>query len=205
MPQKIIIVRHGETNYNIERRLQGWMDIPLNKEGLKQADKVAERLKEVLVTSIYTSDLKRANSTAKKISKKLGIKPSMRHELREDNLGVLEGWKWEVEVDVVKERLWKERDDTVISGDLHWREHGGDSRHTHTQRVKKFLDEIEEKHPNGSIIIVSHGGTINRIMEIYGLKDPKSEYINYGNTSVTILEKSGSGYKIELDNDTSHL
>ena len=198
MPQKIIIVRHGETNYNIERRLQGWMDIPLNKEGLKQADKVAERLKEVLVTSIYTSDLKRANSTAKKISKKLGIKPSMRHELREDNLGVLEGWKWEVEVDVVKERLWKERDDTVISGDLHWRGHGG-------ERVKKFLDEIEEKHPKGSIIIVSHGGTINRIMEIYGLKDPKSEYINYGNTSVTILEKSGSGYKIELDNDTSHL
>lgn len=205
MPQKIIIVRHGETKYNIERRLQGWKDIPLNATGHMQAEKVAERLSQTRVTCIYSSDQKRAHSTALKIGKKLGIKPTKRTELREDNLGVLEGWQWEVEIDEVKQRLWKERDNAKARGDFHWKEHGGDSHHDHTTRVKKLLDEIEDSHVSETIILVSHGGTINRIMEIYGFKGVNEEYIGYKNTSVTILEKTENGYRIELHNDIAHL
>ncbi len=205
MPKRLIIVRHGETEYNVMRRLQGWTDIPLNDNGLAQADKVAHRLRDEKVSAIYSSDLQRAHVTAAKIGKLLGLTPHKRRNLREDTLGLLEGWAWEKEPDVVKQRLWDERERAKKSGDIHWREHQGDSTHSHTQRVKKFFKEIENKHIDDTVIVVTHGGTMNRIMEIYGFKQTTDDFIGYKNTSVTILTRTESGYAIEVDNDISHL
>jgi len=204
MPKKIIIVRHGETEYNVEKRLQGWLDVPLNKNGLLQARKVAERLMHEVVTAIYSSDQKRALATAKHISKKLGVKPHKRKALREDRMGVLEGWQWE-DQDELKQRIWEQRSLAHKSGDHDWRIEGGESYKEFVTRVKKFLRKIEKIHPEDTIMLVSHGGTINRILEIYGLKKITDEYIGYKNTSVTILRKSPKGYELELHNDISHL
>ena len=73
MPKKIIIVRHGETQDNVERRFQGWIDTPLNETGLSQAQAVADRLKGEIIGAIYTSDLSRAKQTAEAISAILSL------------------------------------------------------------------------------------------------------------------------------------
>lgn len=205
MPQRIIIVRHGETAYNVERRLQGWTDIELNDNGVIQAEKVAARLRGEQVSAIYSSDLKRAHLTAVKIGNQLGLTPHKRRNLREDTLGLLEGWAWEREPDVHKQQLWDERELAKKTGDLYWNKHQGDSTHSHTQRVRKFFKEIDAKHVGDTVIVVTHGGTMNRIMEIHGFKKTTDDFIGYKNTCVTILVKSGDGYKVEIDNDISHL
>ncbi|MFH2019558.1 MAG: histidine phosphatase family protein [bacterium] len=205
MPKRIIIVRHGETEYNVERRLQGWLDVPLNNDGIIQARKVAERLMHEAVSAIYTSDQKRALVTAKHISQKHKLFPHRRKALREDRLGILEGWQWDKHPDAYKQAQWEQRILARQTGDLDWKVDGGESFGEHTIRVKKFLHRIEKLHPNDTIMIVSHGGTINRILEIYGLKKITEEYIGFKNTSVTILIKNANDYELELHNDISHL
>ncbi len=205
MPQKIIIVRHGETEYNVDRRLQGWLDIPLNAAGHAQGQKVAERFVGEQVEAIYSSDHQRAYVTASYIANKLSLKPKKSKSLREDHLGVLEGWQWEVEIDEIKTKLWDERRQSRLLGDIYWNEHGGDSLYTHTKRVKQVLNKVEKDHPEGNIIIVSHGGTLNRILEIYGLKQITDEYIGFKNTSVTIITKQNNLYNLDLLNDITHL
>lgn len=205
MPQKIIIVRHGETQYNVERRLQGSLNIPLNQNGVAQSLQVADRLSSESVTAIYTSDNKRAYVTALHIAKRFALKPNRRRALREDNMGVLEGWAWETEADQYKQQLWHERIKAREAGDKFWKRHGGESLYKFTLRVKLFLQTIERKHPQGTIIIVSHAGTINRILEIYGLKKPSEQHIRFKNTSVTVLIKNGNKYDLVVNNDISHL
>jgi len=205
MPQKIIIVRHGETQWNVEHRLQGWTDIPLNDNGLSQAAKVAERLQSETISFIYSSDHQRAHSTAHAIGIKHSLIPIKCKELREDGMGVLEGWTWEDEIDQQKQSIWLARDAAHAKGDMDWKVDGGESLREHTARVKELVCQIESRHLDGTIAIVTHGGTINRLMEIYGFKKITDEYISYKNTSVTILTKSTKGYELTVDNDISHL
>lgn len=205
MPRKIIIVRHGETDYNKERRLQGWADIPLNQSGHEQAQKVAIRLKGENPSAIYSSDHQRAFMTALHIGKALNLVPIPTPALREDHLGIFQHWQWEVEKDLVKEKLWIERHEARAKRNLFYRESGTESLHHHLARVKNFLYELEQNHPDHTVIIVSHGGTINRIMEIFNFVDPSEGYVGYKNTSVSVIEKVGEGYTLTLNNDISHL
>lgn len=205
MPQKIIIVRHGETEYNVERRLQGWTDVPLNDNGHTQAEKVAARLADELVEAIYSSDHQRAHATAAHISKHHALKPLKRQALREDRMGIFEGWCWEKEPDPVRQKLWEERIHARMTGDLDWKPQGGESLREHTSRVNQFIQQIEARHKDGTIVLVSHGGTINRILEVYGFKKSTDEYVRFQNTSVTILTKAKTGYHLDMLNDTSHL
>jgi probable phosphoglycerate mutase len=205
MPKKIIIVRHGETEYNVERRLQGWIDIPLNKNGREQAKKVAERLKEEVIAAIYSSDHKRAHTTARHIANAIGIKAKKRTALRENRMGVLEGWQWEKEPNKYLEDIWNKHQFAYANTELDWRPEGGESIREVNNRIQKILDHIEQGHEDEAVVVVTHGGTINRILEIYGFKKPGDEYISFRNTSITILSKTATGYELELLNDITHL
>jgi probable phosphoglycerate mutase len=205
MPQKIIIVRHGETQYNVERRLQGWTDIPLNESGHDQAIKVATRLSSESISFIYSSDHERAHQTAIHIAKFHLLTPQKQPELRENYMGIFEGWQWEKEPDPAKEKLWKERDIARANGDINWNLAEDESIKDHTKRVQNLVDRIESKHKDGTIVIVTHGGTINRLMEIFHFKKVTDEYISYKNTSVTILTRNKSSYDLTVNNDISHL
>ena len=205
MPQKIYIVRHGETQYNVDRRLQGWTDIPLNKNGKQQAKKVADRLKTEPITVIYSSDHKRAKSTASAIAKAKNLKLHQTWKLREDRMGVFEGWQWEKEPDPIRQALWDKRNIARTTGDIHWKPEGGESLMEHSQRVKKLLDAILTKHEDEIVVIVSHGGTINRIIEYFGFKKHTDEYIRFQNTSVTIITQKDNKYSLDLLNDITHL
>ena len=205
MPQKIIIVRHGETQWNVERRLQGWTDIPLNDHGHEQAKLVADRLKTYPIDVIYTSDHQRAHQTAAHIAQFHSLTPINRRELREDGMGILEGWAWESEPDESKQSLWQARDEAHAKGDIEWGSGGIETLKAHTARVKKLIDQIEAEHQDKTVVIVTHGGTINRLMEVYGFKQISDEYVGYQNTSVTILTKDNTSYTRILHNDISHL
>ena len=88
MPKKIILIRHGETEYNRQKKWQGWSDIPLNKAGRKQAQLLAHRLKHEVIDVLYTSDLKRAVETAHAIAKSVNLQLIKTKKLRERNIGI---------------------------------------------------------------------------------------------------------------------
>lgn len=205
MPKKIILVRHGETQYNVERKLQGWLDIPLNKTGVSQAKAVAERLRKEQVSAIYSSDHKRALMTAQAIATHHNLIPITKAELREDYMGIFEGWQWEVEKDPDREKMWQERTEARIRGDVHFTIGDSETLYSHLTRVQKVFEQIKHKHQDQTVIVVSHGGTINRIMEHFKFKQIGGSYTSYKNTSVTVMLKTEIGYQLELDNDISHL
>lgn len=205
MPKKIIIVRHGETQYNVDRRMQGWTNIPLNKTGKEQAKKLADRLKSETITAIYTSDQRRAYLTASYIAKSLSLTPKKRKNIREIKMGIFEGWQWDSTENPTMAKLWQDRELALKRGDIYWDAEGTESTKSLRDRVNKFIDNIERKHQNDSIVIVSHGATLNRLLEGYGVKSTNDEYIAFDNTSVTILTNQDGKYHIEIFNDTSHL
>lgn len=204
MPQKIILVRHGETQYNVDHRMQGWIDIPLNLTGIEQARKVGLRLFSEKIDVIYSSDHKRAHSTALAIAKHHNLTPKKRKALRERRMGIFEGWHWE-DVKDPRQILWQEREQALKNGNYDWKVEGEESMVEHLFRVKQYIKQIKHLHVKHNILIVSHGATLNRILEAYNLKNIQDEYIGFGNTAITTILNNNGIYTIETINDTSHL
>lgn len=197
MPKKIIIVRHGETDYNKERRMQGWLDIPLNDVGIAQAIASSTKLVGVKIDAIYSSDLVRAHETAKHISSVAKIDIVATPALRERDMGIFSGWRWESEPDPEKEKLWVEFESARDNEDIHWNKHRGESMHQMTTRVKDFMDQIHKSHQDQTVVIVSHGGTINRLLEIYNFKSSKEGFRDIKNASLLVMYKETIGYRLE--------
>jgi broad specificity phosphatase PhoE len=146
------LVRHGQTDWNLEGRYQGQSDIPLNEVGRAQAYTLARQLKEQSFTAVYSSDLKRAIETGVIIAKALGMSVTIDSRLREINQGEWEGQL----VEVIKARyveLWQQR--SVDPAGV--RPPGGETVGEVAHRVYKALDDIAHLHPNGNVLITSHG------------------------------------------------
>jgi len=153
---QIIAVRHGETQWNREKRWQGHNDSPLTKKGLDQAKAVANHLAEVQFSSIYSSDLDRACKTAEQIYKISGIKIITDARLRERNLGIFEG--------LTKPEMksqFPEAFNKYQNQDPGYAVPKGESIKQCYARSTAFLKEIPEKHPGETIVVVTHGGVLN--------------------------------------------
>jgi probable phosphoglycerate mutase len=152
---QLCLIRHGQTDWNLEGRYQGQSDVPLNKNGLAQAETLKETLKEKNFAAIYSSDLIRAQQTAKPIADMLGIPIQIEPRLREINQG-----KWEgVLVDDIRARyaeIWSKR--TVDPANV--RPPGGETVREVATRVYTALDDISRLFPRGQLLIVSHGLSI---------------------------------------------
>lgn len=197
MPQKIIIVRHGETDYNKEHRMQGWIDVPLNKIGRNQARAAAAKLVDIKINTVYSSDLERAHETARIIAKSIKKAISTTKALRERDMGIFSGWAWDSERDPIKDLLWEEFELARDNEDLHWNKHNGESLHEMSSRVSMFMDSLHTTHKNQTILIVTHGGTINRILEQYKIKSSSDGFRTIGNASILILYKETTAYRLE--------
>jgi len=150
---KIITVRHGQTKCNKMKISQGWLNderAELNKNGLDQAKKVAEKLKKEKIDIIYSSDLRRAAKTAKLISKFHDCVLILEKRLREQCKGEYEG-KLEIS--------WEELSKSGKQIE-NWTPKGGESLKDMKKRVMGFILEIEKKHHNKTVLIVSHGGPL---------------------------------------------
>ena len=191
---KISTVRHGQTDWNAAHRLQGQIDIPLNEMGKAQAAKIAERFKDDPIDVIFTTPLSRALTTAQIINQHLNVPIIQLEGLKEMSFGELEGSAWED----IKDDLMKHR--------------AGDLTLESVEIMRDFFERVhrEMDHITGSdyknILIVGHYGTIRSIVCYFkGLDYTHAEDFVVGNTAVHTFEKADDGFKMTLENDSSHL
>jgi len=200
---KLVIVRHGETDWNREGRYQGKMDIPLNEVGLKQAHLLAEALSTKKIDLIFSSPLRRALDTAKAISFRTGTPLFVRDELREIHFGEWEG----LLVSEVKSRYpesfeeWRRSPDNAIIP-------SGETLRMVLDRVKPLLELLLNNYAKQTVVIVGHGG-INRVIICHLLGLPLSCYWKFrqDNACLSILESLSwnGGFYLKKLNDTCHL
>lgn len=160
---EFLIVRHGETPWNVERRIQGWKDIELNESGRLQAERLGDHLTHPSaphgdVHAIYSSDLLRAKQTAETLATALRLSLSTVDGVRERNYGMLEGIPFdqmhEHHPEVAK--VWASRDlDGVIPQ--------GETLRQFHHRVTTTIESLATKHPGQRIIVVTHGGAMDII------------------------------------------
>ena len=205
MPSKLILVRHGHTEWNEKKIIQGWLDTPLSFLGIRQAQATARFLAtNFQIDVIYSSDLQRAHTTAQIINHFFHIPLITTTHLRETNLGIFQGQSWQDPNNHKLRQLWQEFTSHVHQRHLHWKDHQGESLHEMYQRLETLLNQLHQQHADQRVLLVTHGGTLNRLLELFQLKHPK-DYHSFANTGVTVLEKSSPQYKITLFNHHSHL
>ncbi|KAH9606190.1 hypothetical protein KSS87_021412 [Heliosperma pusillum] len=198
---EIIIVRHGETEWNALAKMQGQADIELNETGKQQANTVAERLsREAGIVAVYSSDLKRALETAQIISARChGLEVITDQDLRERHIGELQGLVYH---DLPK--LNPKAYDALRSHGLdHEIPGGGESRRELYRRCTSSLQRIGEKHRGQRVIVVTHGAVIETL---YKRAVPEGKHEGIANASIGIIQLSeGDIWSIKLWNDVSHL
>lgn len=201
---RLILVRHGATDWNVERRCQGTSDVPLSESGLVQADAVAAALADARVDAIFSSDLARARVTAERIAAVHDVNVDLRRGLRELHYGDLEGLTVAEAADRYPDvmELWRQAPaDLRLPGSS---ETLGDMR----ERAWRVVDEAHDTYPNGQVVVVSHNGPI-RAMLTRALDMPVSALHRFRvePASVTRLQIGGAYPEGVLDtlNDVSHL
>jgi broad specificity phosphatase PhoE len=138
----LLLVRHGETDWNAVGRLQGHTDRPLSDFGRRQAQQLAEELEDEPLDAIYASDLARARETAEIAGERLGLPVVLDPDLREKDWGT-----WEGLTSVERDRV----------------EFVGESTEAHQERILAALRRIAERHLGGRVLVVTHGGSMRRV------------------------------------------
>lgn len=194
MTTKVFLVRHGATDWNIEKRAQGHADIDLNEEGHKQAAAAATELAHQKVSAVFSSDLKRAYDTARAIADAHGLEVNVDPDLREIDQGEWEG----LTTDEIRAR-WPD----LWGPNRHYNARpGGESPQQVKQRALRALTKAVGQHPDGVIVVVSHGGTIRWISaEALGYDDYRSRRIRgLGNGAVVCVDAEIDGVRLVLGN-----
>ena len=200
---RICFVRHGETNWNAERRMQGHIDIPLNANGISQAERLANALIRVKHSFdvIYSSDLERALHTANAVARALSLDVQITPRLRERNVGKLQGLLI-AEAPVLLPEIWQRHIARELDHDLG----GGESIRTFHQRMQDILELFLNEHRGQSVLAVSHGGSLDMIYRIVTQQALDAERVAVvPNTSLNWITHDGSTWSVECWADTSHL
>jgi probable phosphoglycerate mutase len=194
MKTTLFLIRHGETDWNLQKRIQGHVDIPLNETGLQQAKRVAERMRSEPITALYSSDLQRARHTAECIARHHGIEVRLDERLRERNYGLLEG--------LTKEEIDQQFPDYQASNH---KVPGQESLEAVRQRALQFLSHIASQHLGERIAVVSHGGWINAVLYVLSEGRAGTGITRLGNTSITTLICHGESWEIVSIGNMNHL
>jgi probable phosphoglycerate mutase len=141
----LLLVRHGETDWNADGRLQGHTDRPLSDYGRRQAHRLADELEGEQFDAIYASDLARARETAEIVAERLHLAVILDADLREKDWGTWEGLTSMERVNV---------------------ELVGESTERHQKRMLGALERIAARHPYGRVLVVTHGGSMRRVQTV---------------------------------------
>jgi len=198
---RIIFVRHGQTAWNDLGLYQGHTDVPLNKTGLEQASKTAQRLKNEKLSAIYSSDLLRAKQTAEIIAVEHNLPVTTMAEFREINFGVWEGKTYK-EINELYPQLLQ----TWLNEPENLKIPEGETFSEMLNRVWKGLKRVLAKHQDETVMLVAHGGAIGALIcNILDIKLINLWRIKQGNTGITIIEFYEEKGILTLFNDTHHL
>ena len=198
---KLTLIRHGETDWNAKRRIQGQLDAPLNEVGHAQAKAIGLRFRDETIDVLICSDLSRAMQTMQPIANACGLEVFHDSRLRERKLGVLEGLFYEEAQNKMPQVL-----DVFRSRQIDTPIDGGESLREFAQRVTAFLTETAETYAGKQIVIVTHGGVVDiacRHANGSSLDAPRDHPIH--NTSVSTFRIDSSGFHLIDEADLSHL
>jgi probable phosphoglycerate mutase len=198
---RIIALRHGETAWNVDARIQGSLDIDLNDTGRWQARRAAQALASEEIGAIYSSDLLRAWETARTIADATGQTAQAAKSLRERGFGVFEG-KTFPQI----ETLWPEQAQCWRKRDPHWKPEGGESLQELQRRINDAITELAQRHLGEQIVLVAHGGVLDvlyRSATGQGLQAPRTW--NLGNATINRLLWTPEGLTLVGWADTRHL
>ncbi len=198
---EIDLVRHGESLYNREGKVQGHTNSLLTDLGREQARRVAEVLKDRGVEAIYTSDLARALETARIIGEVLGLEPVVLEGFREIALGEWEGRP----IDEIRRGDW-ENLERWYSRPMNARIPGAESLEDFRKRVLATFQGVLEEHREGRIALVSHGGVLSVIIShVLGLDLNNLWHFRLNNASLSRVVYGYLVPKLVLLNDTCHM
>jgi len=198
---RLILVRHGETEWNRTGRCQGAADIDLNQNGKKQVRELARSLKDEDISAVYSSDLKRAMETAEEIASYHNLEVNIDRDFREMNQGEFEGMGF----DEIRENYghilkeWRESPETLKLPD-------GESLTEVEQRAWRAFSKIHERHLGETVVTVSHNLTIITLLckfsgvGLRGFRD-----FNLQAACKNLIVCGNGGIEIEVLNDVSHL
>jgi broad specificity phosphatase PhoE len=199
---KLILARHGETEWNKQRRIQGGRsDTRLSTKGLEQADRLAAVLRKERIDAIYSSPMKRAAETAQIIADACKMKAEVLNELREIDCGDLDGL-FERELTGSYETAWNE----LCTGNASTPLPGGESLQDLQKRTSWPIDRMLEKHIDGTAVVVAHL-LVNMVVvcQVLGIDLSQVAHLRLAPASITILELTTQGNSLLLLNDTCHL
>lgn len=180
---RLILIRHGETDWNSEGRWQGQIDIPLNENGLEHARELAIELAREGIQAIYSSDLLRAIQTADPLAKRAGIPVNLDPRLREIHQGEWQGMR----VEDIRVR-YAERFQQRRANPLAIAPPGGETVLQVQERVYQSLDDILLRHPDETVAIVAHGFVIavlrlrlenHPLEKVWSLIPPNGKWFTY--------------------------
>jgi len=201
MVATLILVRHGQTDWNVNGRYMGWTDEPLNSEGVRQAQSVAQRLSPWPISAVYSSPLQRAVSTADMVAGPHSIAVQTIDELGEMRIG---GWEGMFARDIAARypELWK----TWRTNPGDFRMPGGESLGEVRERVIRAFDRITAESEGKMALAVTHDVVV-RLLSAHCLGTGLDIYrrLEVGNASITVMERDGERCRLRVLNDTAHL
>jgi probable phosphoglycerate mutase len=199
---RLIVVRHGETAWNVDTRIQGHLDIPLNATGLWQARQLGDALAGEAISAIYTSDLLRARRTAQAVADATGAALVDEPGLRERAFGSFQGRTFaEVEAEQPEQaRRWRQRDPDYAPD-------GGESLRVLRERVVDTTHRLAARHPGELVLLVTHGGVLDVLYRAATRQDIQAPRTwQLGNAAINrLLWTHGHGLSLVGWADTQHL
>ena len=200
-PTRIMAIRHGETAWNVDTRIQGQLDIPLSANGRWQAERLAGAVRGESVQAIYASDLARAWETAQYLAQATGVGLTQEVGLRERGFGNFEGKTFAEIAELLPEQSmrWRKREPEFAP-------FGGESLAALTHRVLTCVNRIALTHPGEQIVLVAHGGVMDvlyRAATRLGIQAPRTWAL--GNAAINRLLWTPDGLTLVGWGDTHHL
>lgn len=200
-PTRIIAIRHGETSWNVDTRIQGQLDIPLSANGRWQAERLAHALRGEPIHAIYASDLTRAWETAQYLGQAHGQQVIKETGLRERGFGDFEGKTFaEIEALLPEQSMrWRRRDPEFSP-------RGGESLMALSARVVEAAARLAARHPGEQIALVGHGGVMDvlyRAATRLDIQAPRTWTL--GNAAINRLLWTPEGFTLVGWADTQHL
>jgi broad specificity phosphatase PhoE len=198
---RLFMVRHGETAWNADGRIQGHTDVELTEIGREQARLAAERLRRERIEAVYSSDLKRASVTGEIIAAIHGLEVTTTPLLREAFLGEWQGLTTQQAAKKFPHEFAAYSQDSISN-----RPPGAERLEDVISRCAQFLDSVRQAHPDGGVAVAAHGGAIRGIIAAAFAVGPEVyRHIRLDNGSLTVLDISAGGPLLVSLNDTCHL
>jgi len=197
----VILVRHGETSWNAQERIQGQHDVPLSMDGVQQARCLQARFQSLHVSYAYSSDLKRSLETARIALEGTELPIPTRIQLRERGFGEWEGKLW---TEIVQQ-FPKEAAD-FLKDPVGFNPPGGEPWIDMQNRAFEEVTRIAQSHPGCSVAVFTHGGPAKAIvLKALDIRPSLWRQLKTHNASLNTLELTSKGWRLVCFNDTCHL